>query len=266
MASGCLRQAGRSNVTWEATRNTARVVKEVSPDVLVCVEVEDRPTMQRFHDQVLLGHEHAFTYNVLVDGNDSRGIDVGLFSNYPISAVRTHVDERDEDGSALFSRDCPRFDVRLPSGRLLIVLGNHFKSRGYGAFSETSAKRLRQARRVQQIAMEALRDSPYVAVAGDLNDEPDSEPIRTIKHQTGLKDISEHPRYSGRIPTYKASTSLRNKIDYLLLSPALYDTVQAGAVNVNGTFAPRAGSPYPDLRRVQDQASDHGALWADLDI
>src|SRR5262245_59288544 len=39
----------RDDVSWPATRNTGRVIAEVNPDIIVTVEVENRPTLQRFN-------------------------------------------------------------------------------------------------------------------------------------------------------------------------------------------------------------------------
>lgn len=258
----------RRDVSWKATYNTARVIDLIRPDILLAVEVEDRLAMQRFHDQVLASNfpESSYPFNVLIDGNDERGIDIGLYSRYPIVSVRTHIDERDESGSPLFSRDCPEFEIALRGGRTLIVLGNHFKSKGYGQPAATAAKRLRQARRVCDLARDAIERSDLVLVAGDLNDTPDSPPLKALRNGIELKDISAHPKYEGRVPTYGGSQSLNNKIDYLLMSPALYDTVSRGAVEISGVYAPIAGAPFPDLSRKQDQASDHGLLWADVDL
>src|SRR6266498_150295 len=59
-----------------ATRMTAKVINEVAADVQCVVEAEDRPSLVRFNEE-LLGSRYGHT--MLVDGNDPRGIDVGLF-------------------------------------------------------------------------------------------------------------------------------------------------------------------------------------------
>ena len=44
----------RSNdASWPATYNTGRVIAETDADVQVVIEVEDRPTLNRFNEQVL---------------------------------------------------------------------------------------------------------------------------------------------------------------------------------------------------------------------
>ena len=104
----------REDVVWEATYNTGRVVAEVKPDVLIIVEVENRPTLKRFNEQVLHA-QFSFSYPhfMVVDGNDERGIDVGILSRFPIVEIRSHVDDSESGGEPIFSRDCPEFDLIL---------------------------------------------------------------------------------------------------------------------------------------------------------
>ena len=52
------------------TRMTAKVIQEVNADVLGIVEAEDRPSLQRFNDELLGG---MYGHAMLVDGNDERG-------------------------------------------------------------------------------------------------------------------------------------------------------------------------------------------------
>ena len=55
---------------------TAKVITDLAADVLCVVEAEDRPSLVRFNDELLDGR---YGHGMLVDGNDLRGIDVGLF-------------------------------------------------------------------------------------------------------------------------------------------------------------------------------------------
>ena len=63
----------------------------------------------------------------------------------------------------------------------------------------------------------------YVAVLGDFNDTPTSAPLAPLLAKTDLRDISTHPGFDdgGRTGTFGTCTAV-NKIDYILLSPALY--------------------------------------------
>lgn len=71
----------RDDITTEAIQNTARVISEVYVDVQLLVEVEDRPTLNRFNKQFLSAASSGmYSFNMLVDGNDARGIDIELLS------------------------------------------------------------------------------------------------------------------------------------------------------------------------------------------
>lgn len=117
----------REDVRWKAIYNTGRVVAEVDADIVVTIEVENRPSLIRFNEQVLGPHfGKAYPHVMVIDGNDVRGIDVGIMSRHPINAVRSHVDDRNPDGERTFSRDCPEYVIELGSGKRLVVLPNYF--------------------------------------------------------------------------------------------------------------------------------------------
>jgi endonuclease/exonuclease/phosphatase family metal-dependent hydrolase len=255
----------RRDVFWPAVNNTGRVVKEVNADILLAVEVEDRLTLSRFNEQVLREQFNAqYPFNILIDGNDLRGIDIGLFSRFPIEAVRTHIFDTDATGT-IFSRDCVEFDIRLPGGELLVYLGNHYKSKGYGSQSSSNAKRKRQAKRTKAIFKEALKRSDYVIVGGDLNDTPGSDAIGALTSGTDMVDAMALPVYNGKPGTY-GSGSASNKIDYLFLSAALVPFVTAVDVERRGVWAPKSHTAFDTVTGKLTQASDHAAVWVELNL
>ena len=77
----------RESFNEMARKATARVIKEIKPDVLCLVEVEDRLTVERFHSELLKSKTFNLKYNMCIDGNDLRGIDVALLSKYPIKNI-----------------------------------------------------------------------------------------------------------------------------------------------------------------------------------
>lgn len=257
----------RDDLSWAATENTARVVKAIKADVLLTVEVENRITLQRFNDKVMAPLGVTYPYNLLVDGNDDRGIDLGLFSKYPIVSVRSHIKDADADG-IIYSRDCPEFEIALPAGRTLILLGNHFKSKGYGSPAATTGRRLRQAKRTRQIYKDARDRSQFVVVAGDLNDTPTSAPIQAMVQGTEIDghDAMSHPSYTGKPGTYTTGNSINQKIDYVFLSPALWTAVSAVDVERRGVYAPHTHVSFPEVTSLKNEASDHGALWVELGL
>jgi len=250
----------------DAITNTARVIAEVNPDILVLVEVESRPAVQHFHDKVLRPLlQQPYPYNMVIDGNDERGIDVGILSRYPIQRMRSHINDAKGE-SRIFSRDCPEYYIELPSGRELLLLPNHFASKGSDA---TGKRRRLQAAAVRSIYESLSKRYPYAAVAGDFNDDPESAALAPLLRHTNLRDAMALRQYRGAFPgTYQRAT-VREKIDYLLLSPALRKHVQAVDVCRKGFYAPRKWESFENINQANKdrfQASDHHCLWAALDV
>jgi endonuclease/exonuclease/phosphatase family metal-dependent hydrolase len=256
----------RHNVNHIAIENTARVVEALSADVLAVVEAEDRIALQRFNDSYLIPRGAGFLYNMLIDGNDERGIDVGLYSKHPIRSIHSNIG-LGLPGERTFSRDCAEFEIETPAGDTIWVLVNHFKSKGYGSASSSNARRERQAKAVAEIYRNRVARNPKVAVVGDLNDTPDSTPLAPLIQQTDLEDVMSHPLYlsgSDRRPGTYGSGAKSNKIDYILLSPALWATVSAVGVERRGVWAPRTFPHFPEIGSAVEAASDHAAVWVDL--
>ncbi len=261
-------------VNEHAMRNTARVMVDLKADILGVVEAESRPVLAAFNTEILpaLGGE-PFRHVMLIDGNDERGIDVGLMSRdgYPIGMMRSHVDDRLPDGRLIFSRDCPRFEVTTPGGDRIHVLVNHLKSKGYGGAAASDARRRAQAVRVAEIYREVIADGArHVAILGDFNDTPASDSLAPLLGGTDLRDIFAHPTFDdGGYPGTYGLCNAGNKIDYILLSPGLFDRVAAGGVWRKGMWPgsrPKRWDAYAEVGGPHDAASDHAALWVDLDI
>jgi endonuclease/exonuclease/phosphatase family metal-dependent hydrolase len=256
----------REDVSWPATRNTGRVIHEVNPDILITIEIEDRPTLVRFNDQVLgaeLGSKYPHV--LVVDGNDTRGIDVGILSRFPIETVRSHVDDPIGSESKTFSRDCPEFDVLLPGGARLVVMPNHFKSKRNGNDQQSQDQRRAQAERAKDIADAALARSPLVVVGGDLNDTPDSVALASL-FADGFHDVIDHADYPQDRPgTYKTGLASA-KLDYLICSPALWATVQTCGIERRGSYHPGTWAPFDTVTKAADEASDHHCVWVELGV
>ena len=75
-----------------STRSTARVIADVDADIVAVVEAEDRPSLVRFNEELL---NDRYRHIMLIDGNDERGIDVGLMTraDFPIETIRSNVSE-----------------------------------------------------------------------------------------------------------------------------------------------------------------------------
>jgi endonuclease/exonuclease/phosphatase family metal-dependent hydrolase len=269
-------------VNETAVRMTAAVITEVDANVLCVVEAEDRPSLVRMNIELL---NDQYGHIMLVDGNDPRGIDIGLLCDARIEVVsiRSHVDVPDPQGTRrpLFSRDCPVYQLRLADGSDLWVLLNHLKSQSFTS-GDPDPLRSRQSTEVRAI-YDRLRaeGARLIAVMGDFNkgptnDQPPQHP--TLEPLLGpgspLVDATTLPGFDlGPRPGTFQSCSLRNRLDYILLSPELADVATGGGIFRKGLWGtptnknpPQDWTVFPQIKKAIHAASDHAAVWVDLNL
>lgn len=274
-------EAKKQPVNEIAVDNTGRVIRDVDADILAVIEADNRPALTRFSNDVLkriTPRGNPYDHVMLIDGNDERGIDVGIMTRrkYPIRELRTHIYDSDSRRRTIFSRDCPEVAVETPDNELIWVLPNHFKSKFGGETSESKWKRRAQATRTAKI-YEELRSTGHdnVVVLGDFNDTPDSMPLRPLVEWTDLRDVSEHPDFDvGAFPGMEDKTgtfalgNANQKIDYLMLSPALFNRVSGCGLFRKGAWpgvAPPRWEKYEEMTEKIHVASDHHVIWAEID-
>lgn len=267
-----------ARVEEEAITMTARMIRDMQADILALVEIESRPVLMEFHDYIFKRlASSSYKHMMVIDGNDDRGIDVGIMARhgFSIPSMRSHVDE-EFDGNKVFSRDCPEYIIESPGGEKIAVLPNHFKSKYGGNDQASKEKRRAQATFTagyyQRLLDEGIEN---VVVLGDLNDTPDSDELEPLLGTT-LQEVTDHPAFTEF--EFKASTGDRGigtfgtgadskKIDYVLLSPALWNRVQIGGLFRKGVYsASGRWEMYPELTKPLYAASDHHGIWVDLDL
>lgn len=261
---------------------TARVIEDVAADVLGVVEAENRPALDAFNQERLLD---PYDHVMLIDGNDTRGIDVGIMTTAQVEIVnmRSSVDEPDPDSpfEHLFSRDCAQYQCLLGSGATVWVLLNHFKSQSRGG----GDKRRRQAEGVRRIVDDLVADGETnIVVMGDLNEGPDADapgqPAENLVPLYGpngpLVDAYSIAGFNvgNRLGSFQ-SCSITNRLDYIFVSQALAGLVTGGGLERHGLWGtPTNKNPppkdyweiYGDLEGAEDAASDHPAIFVDINI
>jgi len=273
-----------------AILNTGRVIRDVNADILAVIEAEDRVSLKMFtdfvHDEVATELPTAdrpdrYQNIMLIDGNDDRGIDVGLMTkaDFDIDLMRSHVSDLRDNGFPVFSRDCPEYLVLTPEENRLWVIPNHFKSKFGGNTPDSIQKREDQAKRTREIYDELLAaGEELVVVLGDLNDDPDSGSLQPLLASGGPMDVSDHPNFD--VGEFNVRPSNRNrgigtfglgndndKIDYLLLSPNLFNKVTSAGLFRKGAWPgsrPKRWEVYSQLQNKVHVASDHHVIWADI--
>lgn len=264
----------RESINDATIENTARVINEVNADIIGLVEVENRIVLTKFNDSVIpnIGGE-KYDHLMLIDGNDDRGIDVGIVTRkpYTIDSIVSHIDDTDETG-IIFSRDCPEYRIKISSEKTLLVMVNHFKSKGFGSQESSNKKRKRQAKQVAKIYKERLDQGfEHIAILGDLNDTPKSDPLSPLLgSELDLTDVMTLDKFEsdGRVGTHANGTK-SGKLDYILLSPELVKLVDRAGIERRGVWGGKHGTlfpHFPEIKNEMEAASDHASLWVDLEI
>ena len=217
----------------------ADALGELRADVVVLQEVENQSTLEQLADQAPL--RGRYPNALLVEGNDLRGIDVGVLSRLRVDRHRTHRNDRfslvDSTGgeSYRYARDC--LEVHLMAGdRRLIVLAVHFKSHR----DDDPDHRLAEAQHTRLIAdrLAEQHADAAVVIAGDFNDPPGSDTLAALgavpgydaPAAVGYASVGAWLRSEEQWTTVDPATGRGTLFDDLLVSPALYDALDIGSV------------------------------------
>jgi endonuclease/exonuclease/phosphatase family metal-dependent hydrolase len=190
---------------------------------------------------------------VLFEGNDARGIDVGLISRIPVGDVRSHRHLRfpGHDGrTSRFQRDVLSVMLEPDGAEPLEVWVLHLKSNSGGR--ETAEPiRLAEAQEVRRLLDRVLAENAAarILVMGDFNDTPETATLKTIIGQGSVALWSAGSDLSDRSLVSYNKGDFRSVIDYILCSPAMAEHY------VKGSFQIPQGS-------VDTTGSDHNPVTA----
>ncbi len=284
----------------------ALAIRQGRPDVVLLQEVESMHALRLFHDRYLVRvGAPAMEHLAVLEGNDGRGIDVGVLSRLPLESLTSHKElslaelyrggldwnhwgvkqhsiDRDhafaDPRTHVFRRDCLEIRLEL-EGRPLLLFNCHFKAIGIGR-EQTRAFRLAEAYGVAHLLRtraEARGITDWI-VAGDLNDFAHRDGVPDAEHglqpllDSGLVvDPLERLPPSERWTHFYVGDRTYNQLDQLLLSPAL------AARNADALpEIVRSGQPWraeratqPRLPRVgwdRPKASDHCPVVIELEL
>lgn len=287
-------EPGRSNtlkpkIINEAQRNnTAEALLATQPDIQAVCEVENLITLRLFNAKYL---QNYFDRIVLLDGNDPRGIDVGLLLRKGLKAnivgIRTHADDAavggfldstnpldmvGRVGKASFSRDCLEVDVDV-DGKAITLLVNHFKAQETKSDGSdpTTEKRLGQAKRVAAIAAHVRERGRIPIVLGDLNkdiaDQNYDKSIDPVANSSLFLNPVKQLALEDRWTHFFESKKSVSQLDYILVDKALEDAISNVKIFRGGLSkkckqfdGPRVGTIDTDNL----EASDHCPLAIDL--
>lgn len=256
-------------ITEIQRNNTANVILDASPDILAVQEVENLYTLRIFNDTYL---DNYFDKMLLIDGNDPRGIDVGIMVKRgfkgEIVNIRTHVDDGVTDRSTardfgylvkggIFSRDCLEIDIKI-NNKLLTFLVNHFKAQDRKPSS--IERRKKQADKVSKLATKATKEGKYPIVLGDLNIDPKKpqtpgdDSLDPLLKSNLLKDHFPKDTWTH----YYSPEKKVSRLDYILTHKDL-NVIETEVIYKGLTTKCKQykGERYPTVGQEHTEASDH---------
>ncbi len=257
-----------------ARKNTAKVIKSVDADITCVIEADNRISLKAFDASLL---NYKYKYEMLIDANDRRGIDVGVMSKYNFGIIKTHIYDRISN-KRVFSRDCLELEVKISEDKSIFVLVNHFKSKAYDPDGTSNAKRKMQATRVKEILNESYDlDNDLVIVAGDLNDTPNSDALSPLTSMDKMFDVLELKFGNDFSKRWTYHYNSFEQIDYLLISEGLKRYFKDSGVERRGIYNLKKLTTNSDgdvsienqfdtVTHWTNQASDHGSVWVEFDI
>lgn len=207
------------------------VLKELDADILVLTEVENKAVLDDLNKTELGG---KYVASSLIDGNDYRGVDIGVLSKHPIDSVVSHKDDAfplngTQGPNYYFARDCPEIHIQF-NGRNMVLLGAHFKAKS----NDDPIKRLAEAQRTRAIANSLAKADPTraIVILGDFNDTPASPPYLAVVGEgaTQFTDVSLSISMADRW-TYDFQGKLE-LIDYQIVNPVLAPMIDTQSVTI----------------------------------
>jgi endonuclease/exonuclease/phosphatase family metal-dependent hydrolase len=251
---------------------TERTLKALDADVIAFQEVESLDTLKRFRSEHL-GGPSEWPYPLVIDGNDTRRIDVAILSKLPIVHIQSHQYLRAGSGY-LFSRDCLEADLDVGDEKPLTLFVNHLKSMldksdPQNGRRNTHERRKLQAETVRELVTQRfggdVGDESFI-VLGDLNDylatdEQGSTAIADLVQWNQLENVVDRlPEEERWTHFYRGAV---HQLDYLLPSKSLAEGSPSEPEIIRGGLPP-AASAYTGERFIDGMPDLHDRLLADL--
>jgi len=218
------------------TKVASTIVAAGAPTIVGLQEVENIEILED-----LASHELLVNYNyqpVLIEGTDSRGIDVGYLVRGDQASILAQEQYPAPEG--LTSRPPLLIEVQINNAGTpftVYVINNHFTSMS-GGEKATEPRRTAQAAWNVTVVEELLAEDPdaQVIVLGDLNSYYESLPIDTLR-AAGLRHVFELlPEDQQYTYIYQG---ISQTLDHILATPSLFElAVRVEVLRVNADYPP----------------------------
>lgn len=186
------------NLDWNEAKFTkkilglSRVIKSYDasgkgPDILIVQEVENKNVLSKLVSKGLkgMGYQHI----ELLEGDDKRGIDVGVISRYPIT--RSAIHSLIVNGERVDTRGILEVEIQVEN-QIIVIFNNHWPSQ-----SNPTSQRVASAQQLQQLAQRHIKRADLIIAAGDFNSVKTESPY-PLSLLTDFVDLEAKARSTGR--------------------------------------------------------------------
>jgi hypothetical protein len=170
------------------------------------------------------------------------------------------------------------YDIRTKAGNTIFILATHLQETGSNN-DLSEIYRREQAERVAEVYKKSLAEGKrYIAIVGTFNAASFSNSLMPLLQETNLRDVTRHHSFNvdydkGKdagyfsLGAYQKGVNIKQK-DYLLLSPELFAKVKKCGLNRRGVWPKKRPlwSIYPSLQEKNQAASEHPAIWVELEV
>ncbi|MCE3014041.1 MAG: endonuclease/exonuclease/phosphatase family protein [Proteobacteria bacterium] len=158
------------NLDWNEAKFTkkllgiARVIKSFDasgkgPDIIFVQEVENKNVLSKLVSKGLsgMGYQHI----ALLEGDDKRGIDVGIISRFPI--VNSQIHSLIINGNRIDTRGILEVELQVEDQKV-VLFNNHWPSQG-----NPTSHRVASAEQLSKLAERHTQTADLILAAGDFN-------------------------------------------------------------------------------------------------
>lgn len=209
-------------------RAAIRLIVKEHPDVLSVQEMGDEAVFSQFRADLCAAGLN-YPYAELMERGRSE-VNLAVLSQFPMVSVQHRTNEWYSVGAAKVSVARGFLDITFqvtPQYRFR-MLSAHLKSKVYSPLGQTEMRR-NEARLLNKIVRGVLEKDPSVnlLVAGDLNDDYNSSPLREVAGRRGGEMTDLRPAdCAGDVWTcYQSSTDSFSRFDYFFVSDGMLPEV-----------------------------------------
>jgi len=260
-----------------ATDNKARVIAEVNADILFLHEVEDRPSLEEFNQEVLPKFDcEPYAHSFVIQSNEMKGLETAILlrEGYTLNTIKKHLigGYSDQFGHLI------EYEIITPTSVNLRVLAI-YSTKHYADDKTNDIIRKSQMINIAEI-YEALvtEGKTNVIITGTFNAPSYCDSLSPLLQETDLRDITKHFSFEAdcdegddasyfRLGAYRKGVNIKQK-DYLLLSPALFKRMTDSGLNRKAVYPNKRPqwSIYKTVTSKHNAASEHPVVWGKANI